>query len=1712
MVDLVSDGNVPASSPNPFDSLDDESTPVLSAASPPGLIDRFMLNFEAGQRYNTVLGAAYDISTPSRINQRQRFDRNYEAYPGWQGFLEGSAALGGQIAGTAASPENFLPIGLGEKLLVASKSTVTGLWAKIFSGAVDGAAGNAVADAAIQGLENVGGHRAGFDPVQYAAGLLLGTVAGGGGGAVSRGVEVVGERKAVGKLYDAAASERAAAETPAGNPFDQLDEAVSPSEVSLPPDTSPETATARAGRAETPPEIPAVEQARPPARVASEDPAPLAEKPVAVPLGDALSAKAAEVRQIEPTHVGPTGPVFAADDFSGDWKAAVDHLSSVKDGEISGMLSHPDVGPIDLVWGEFNPERPNAGLGLAKIISKHPEVVENLPDLIAGMTVASRSDNRIRLESADHKAVVRLDFDGESKTWLMTAFESRRTGKTTDRPGTLEVDGHSSSTSPADENIGRLADDGNSDDALPLIFSQSRAAKADVAARSAVDDFMATPVQAGPLRGQLSRVASPAGTAAKAADNIARVRDTAETLAKALDVASTRQGRLPRAKGGKVLGVYKTGSGVVRVQSLDDFDVLSHEYGHHVEKRIPGMTAIMKAHSAELMKLDYDPAAGRETEGFAEFFRLWLTNRAYAEREAPGFAAAFSTELVKHPEISKAIDAASDAWSAFLSAPSTAAVASTIVSAKQKGWFGKVNADLKKYGVADTIHDTLQKIYTFSFDDLNPLSRAVKELQAVHLANKGKPLDIDVSRDAYKLARMSRGAYSAGHMDVMYGVAPYRGLNPESPSLRDAIVEATGKPNALSGWDDMKVRDFASYLWSRRALGEWDRFRNGEIPNPPDKLTLGDHAQNIGDLVKANPQFVTAAKKVHQFSRALWKKKLDAGLIDAETYADGLKIVDYVPGLRDFSSDTDMPAVGNGRPKGKTAKGGFAQRFRGSKRDVVNPLESLAADAYETSMAIARNDVVKALDRLAMTAGPGSAAIAERIPAKEMKATMVDPLEAIETAARNAGLAKPDIVLLRDAVESAVGNEKAAIFRPAIINEKGEPIVFFRDGGQLTALRLADGEFGKDMYRTLAAMSGHERNFWLELVAMPARIMRLGITTAMEFIGANFVRDQTMAAIFYGKPFRRVGRSLQGAADDILGTDTARAYARVYGLSGGQETASLSKVMAERDISGLRRKGWVANRLTSFHGVLGVAEVAETATRLGLFRTFIDEAKARGLDDMEAALEASWRARDYIDFDRRGSGMAALARVTPFFNVALQGLDKSTRHMIVPLAKKVLGQSLTAQDNRDLGLAVKSWARLAALVTASVSLYALQSKNEDQDEISETTRSTHWMIKDGEKWVAVPKPFEFASFINLGEAAYDSMVKKDPTAGGRWLDSLFTTLMPPSLIEGNPAIKSYFEVKSNTNFFTGAPIVPENLQGMEPFLQYTARTSQLSKELGAAFGVSPAIADHLITAHLGSWGRSALSLYDLAQPDAPGFAWDDAPISRRFIKDAAKGAQSVTMFWQLAGEREGQLEGKAKSWRALLESGDPAAAADYYARQDDQAKAYIAVSSMEAKARRLHPLIRARGAIQAIGTIRRDLAANRLTDGQGVPIAISPAARTAADDILSTLTMAMTRNALAVTGVPGWAQRSEIPEDGFYRELEAVSPELAQRLADGFTTNKVWTFEAVKEAWPDLRLRVLEEGSTAPVLDLVGGVEAGGNPLEGGMRIKRKKKPALIPG
>lgn len=115
---------------------------------------------------------------------------------------------------------------------------------------------------------------------------------------------------------------------------------------------------------------------------------------------------------------GAFGTIYTQ--FKGKAKEAIAFLLEKKEGEAVGALHHKDIGDIDLVWG-------NEKAGLQKIAKKHPEVLDNLQEIIGGMHVVSESPNRIKLESATHFAVVSKEFLGKERgKWLLTTYEKKK--------------------------------------------------------------------------------------------------------------------------------------------------------------------------------------------------------------------------------------------------------------------------------------------------------------------------------------------------------------------------------------------------------------------------------------------------------------------------------------------------------------------------------------------------------------------------------------------------------------------------------------------------------------------------------------------------------------------------------------------------------------------------------------------------------------------------------------------------------------------------------------------------------------------------------------------------------------------------------------------------------------------------------------------------------------------------------------------------------------------------------------------------------------------------------------------------------------------------------------------------------------------------------------------------------------------------------------
>lgn len=117
---------------------------------------------------------------------------------------------------------------------------------------------------------------------------------------------------------------------------------------------------------------------------------------------------------------GPHGAIHR--ELAADYPAALERLRTDRSGAVPGAIRHPDIGDIDLVWG-------NGNYGLSKIVAKHPEVVDDLPAIVERLPVkqlpSETGNQQFVLEDDVHRAVVAPDFNGVEQRWLVTAFERK---------------------------------------------------------------------------------------------------------------------------------------------------------------------------------------------------------------------------------------------------------------------------------------------------------------------------------------------------------------------------------------------------------------------------------------------------------------------------------------------------------------------------------------------------------------------------------------------------------------------------------------------------------------------------------------------------------------------------------------------------------------------------------------------------------------------------------------------------------------------------------------------------------------------------------------------------------------------------------------------------------------------------------------------------------------------------------------------------------------------------------------------------------------------------------------------------------------------------------------------------------------------------------------------------------------------------------------
>lgn len=644
-----------------------------------------------------------------------------------------------------------------------------------------------------------------------------------------------------------------------------------------------------------------------------------------------------------------------------------------------------------------------------------------------------------------------------------------------------------------------------------------------------------------------------------------------------------KSGRLGK-KG--VGGWYNTKTDVIRSGNYGEIPVIMHELGHYVDNYF-GFSkdarfntefngVIQNRFGKAYNKLG---AEGIRGEGYAEFFKDYVSDRAKAKREFPEFYNHFTEAIAKEPELNGITNKLSQLVHEWHRQGGAERIKGSI-SFESKGKVSQAIDAVKRGEAKDVIKKALNDMYTKAVDELNPLKDLVEEVER----QTGEKIAFD--DNPYMQAWLARGWVGKAETLIEHG-APEHGIK----SLKDI----------LKGIGEKEHKEFSAYLVALHDLDLHKNKQKATFDYTEDAAVLGKHA--------GNERFQKAAVAIYKYQDYMLKMLVKEGMLTAKAYHTMRKMYPhYIPFFRDMS-DAGMQSFLSGG-KGFVDVSSPVKRFKGSTRDIIDPLESIVKNTFQFYNAVERNHVGRTFAKLADKNGVGQ--IVERV---------------------NGNKAKTDNTFN--------------------VWENGEKVTY---------------ETTPELIQTMRMLDKDQSNMVAKILSYPANWLRAGATLSPEFILRNPVRDMIGASIYSKHGFIPVVDTFKGLALFLKKGElywdymkSGAAHAAMVSLDRDYLGGQLRDIMS--------RDSKVTKLIKNPLEVLrAMSEATEMATRLAEF----DNARKGytgignrlfGKDrNPLTAREAALESRDItLDFSRRGSHTKRVNQVIAFFNATIQGADKMAR-------------------------------------------------------------------------------------------------------------------------------------------------------------------------------------------------------------------------------------------------------------------------------------------------------------------------------------------------------------------------------------------------------------------------------------------------------------------
>lgn len=293
-------------------------------------------------------------------------------------------------------------------------------------------------------------------------------------------------------------------------------------------------------------------------------------------------------------------------------------------------------------------------------------------------------------------------------------------------------------------------------------------------------------------------------------------------------------------------------------------------------------------------------------------------------------------------------------------------------------------------------------------------------------------------------------------------------------------------------------------------------------------------------------------------------------------------------------------------------------------------------------------------------------------------------------------------------------------------------------------------------------------------------------------------------------------------------------------------------------VNGMEKGDGIASKIVGKMGAFN--EVTEAQTRFAEYLATID----RLGDTYENRLLGIKNAAEVtVDFSRKGRAGKLINAWVPYWNPAVQGVDKVVRSVI----DSPDGSAVWKQAVRTVGRASMTTVLLEAI------LYAVLKgigRYDDWEELDDRTKDTYYCIPYGKSntFIKVPKNREWGAILgtpfmrlleyaNGRENPFENYIETSlepnflpgqilaPREGGGWQSDMI-------------GFSQALDLQANKDF-AGRTIVPYAYQQGSLTQQYDENTSWFAKKLGELLNFSPMQVDYIIKDYFGDFGDLAVA-------------------------------------------------------------------------------------------------------------------------------------------------------------------------------------------------------------------------------------------------------------